>query len=123
MVPAQAGGARRRDRAVLAAGVHRLEDHQEGALVLRVELLLELAEVGPVAGELGVSAISLERWSRRSAERETSFRAIELVGEPMRRASAVVVVVHTVVEPVKTEQTDKPEGMAVVVELVGMAVE
>jgi hypothetical protein len=61
------------------------------AVEYRREREREGAALCEVARELGVSAVSLERWSRRSPERETSFRAIELVGEPMRRASPAVV--------------------------------
>ena len=61
------------------------------AVEYRREREREGAALSEVAGELGVSAISLERWSRRRRERETSFRAIELVGEAVQRASAVVV--------------------------------
>ena len=67
------------------------ETLRAAAIDYRREREREGAALSEVAGELGVSAISLERWSRRRRERETSFRAIELVGEPVRRASAVVV--------------------------------
>ena len=79
----RAGAGRPYPEVLRVAAVEYRQDREREGAALR-----------EVAGELGVSAISLERWSRRSAERETSFRAIELVGEPMRRASAVVVVVH-----------------------------
>ena len=77
----RAGAGRPYPEVLRVAAVEYRQDREREGAALR-----------EVAGELGVSAISLERWSRRSAERETSFRAIELVGEPMRRASAVVVV-------------------------------
>ncbi len=67
------------------------EELRVAAVDYRREREREGASVREVAGELGVSAISLERWSQRGRRREESFRAIELVGEPVRRASAVVV--------------------------------
>lgn len=70
------------------------ETLRAAAIDYRREREREGAALSEVAGELGVSAISLERWSRRRRERETSFRAIELVGEPVRRASASAAVVH-----------------------------
>ena len=76
----RAGAGRPYPKELRAAAVeHRREREREGAAL------------GEVAAELGVSAITLERWSRKSPERSASFRAIELVGEPVRRASAVVV--------------------------------
>ena len=44
-----------------------------------------------VARELGVSETSLSRWSRRKEEPTMAFRAIEVVTEPARRTSAMVV--------------------------------
>lgn len=61
------------------------------ALEYRQEREREGAALREVAAELGVSAVSLERWSGRRREREASFRPIEVVGEPVRRTSAVVV--------------------------------
>jgi transposase len=61
------------------------------AVEYRREREREGAALRDVAAELGVSAVSLERWSRRRPEREASFRAIELVGEPVRRGSQGVV--------------------------------
>lgn len=74
------GAGRPYPEALRAAAVdYRRERERQGAAVREV------------AAELGVSAISLERWSRRRREHETSFRAIELVGDPVRRASEAVV--------------------------------
>lgn len=51
----------------------------------------EGASVRQVAEELGVSGASLVRWSRTEQEGSHGFRAIELVAEPVRRASGAVV--------------------------------
>ena len=51
----------------------------------------EGASVRVVAAELGVSGLSLSRWSRSPGRPGQGFRAIELVAEPVRRAGPVVV--------------------------------
>lgn len=51
------------------------------------------ANMGLVAAELGVSGISLSRWSRKGEGFESSFRAIEVVAERCE-ATATSLVAH-----------------------------
>lgn len=51
----------------------------------------EGAGVAEVAAELGVSGVSLARWSSKRERSESRFRAIEVVAEPLGRATAAVV--------------------------------
>lgn len=49
------------------------------------------AGVAEVAAELGVSGVSLARWSGKHERSDNGFRAIEVVAEPLRAATRVVV--------------------------------
>lgn len=51
----------------------------------------EGASVRVVAAELGVSGLSLSRWSRSLGRPGHGFRAIELVAEPVRCAGPLIV--------------------------------
>jgi transposase len=62
-----------------AANDYRREREREGASLRQV------------AAELGVSEASLARWARGREEPVGQFRAIEVVAEPVRPVSAVVV--------------------------------
>ena len=79
------------DRAVLAGGVHRLEDEQHGPAILRVEPVLQLREGGAPENErllrarllLGAQAAGVARigvLQRESASMIDAIRARKLPG-------------------------------------------
>jgi hypothetical protein len=88
-------GARLREALATAeragAGRPYPESLRAAALEYRQERELEGAGLRLVAAELGLNVATLERWSGRKAGNETSFRAIEIVGERMWRENEVVV--------------------------------
>jgi hypothetical protein len=61
------------------------------ALEYRREREGEGASLVEVAAELGMNIATLVRWSRREPRSDTRFRAIEIVGEPVRRTVEAVV--------------------------------
>lgn len=51
----------------------------------------EGASLVEVAAELGMNVATLVRWSRRERGKDASFRAIEIVGAPVRHTTEFVV--------------------------------
>lgn len=88
-------GARLREALATAersgAGRPYPESLRAAAMAYRREREREGAGLREVAAELGVSSVSLERWSRKNPGAKMSFRAIEVVGESVRPASGLVV--------------------------------
>lgn len=73
------------------AGLPYPESLRREAVAYWRERQMQGGSLRQVASELGVSGITLGRWSRREAEGTSGFRAIEVVAGAVRRESWPVV--------------------------------
>ena len=76
------------------AGSPYPEELRRAAVAYRRQREREGVGVAAVAAELGVSGLSLARWSRTLERAEPRFRAVEVVVEAERLERARTVVVH-----------------------------